>query len=59
ETFDKVNQLLITQEDEAVWWRDACLWYFGNFARQPIPDQYEKPRYNEREIKVKQARDNL
>ncbi|MBK5269734.1 MAG: alpha-glucuronidase [Bacteroidia bacterium] len=56
ETFDKVNQLLITQEDEAVWWRDACLWYFGNFARQPIPDQYEKPRYNQEGINKKSNR---
>ncbi|MEO6148530.1 MAG: alpha-glucuronidase family glycosyl hydrolase [Mucilaginibacter sp.] len=44
-TFDKVTQLLIKQEDEAVWWRDACLWYFAKYSRKPIPQQYEAPRY--------------
>lgn len=49
-----VAQLLETQEDEAVWWRDACLWYFGQYAPTDIPSTYEKPRYTERDFKRKE-----
>lgn len=51
ETYAKVVYLLEVQEDEAVWWRDACLWYFGQFSRLAIPKEYEKPRYDEAEFK--------
>jgi len=52
-TFKKVKDLLDLQEDEAVWWRDANLWYFGKFSQQTLPPDLEKPRYNEEEIKLK------
>jgi alpha-glucuronidase len=35
--------LLAIQQDEAVWWRNACLLYFQTFSRQPIPAGYEQP----------------
>ena len=41
--FEHVNMLLKVQENEAVWWRNACLLYFQTFSKMPIPDQYEKP----------------
>lgn len=43
ERFEHVRMLLQVQEQEAVWWRDACLLYFQQFSRKPIPSQYEQP----------------
>jgi alpha-glucuronidase len=43
ERFQQVQQLLAIQEQEAVWWRNACLLYFQTFSKMPIPSQYEKP----------------
>jgi alpha-glucuronidase len=41
--FDQVKMLLSIQEEEAIWWRNACLLYFQTFSKKPIPDKYEKP----------------
>ena len=46
ERYEQVKMLLNIQEKEAVWWRDACLSYFQTFSKQPIPDNYEKPKYS-------------
>jgi alpha-glucuronidase len=35
--------LLIIQEKEAVWWRNACLLYFQTFSGMPIPSGIEQP----------------
>lgn len=43
ERFEHVAMLLKIQEEEAVWWRNACLLYFQTFSKQPIPAQYEQP----------------
>ncbi|THU36039.1 alpha-glucuronidase [Niastella caeni] len=43
ERFNQVRQLLAIQEQEAVWWRNACLLYFQTFSRKAIPAGYEKP----------------
>lgn len=43
ERFNHVSMLLSLQEEEAVWWRNACLLYFQTFSRKPIHTQYEKP----------------
>jgi alpha-glucuronidase len=43
ERFTQVKMLLAIQQDEAVWWRNACLLYFQTFSRQPIPAGYEQP----------------
>jgi alpha-glucuronidase len=41
--FAHVKALLKIQEQEACWWRDACLLYFQTFSRLPIPSEYEQP----------------
>jgi alpha-glucuronidase len=43
ERFRQIQQLLNIQEQEAVWWRNACLLYFQTFSGKPIPAGYEKP----------------
>ena len=45
ERFRQVQQLLAIQEQEAVWWRNACLLYFQIFSNKPIPAGYEKPNH--------------
>ncbi len=40
--FEQVRMLLIVQEKEAVWWRNACLLYFQTYSKMPIPFD-EKP----------------
>ena len=41
--FNQVNMLLEIQLQEAKWWRDACLLYFQQFSKRPIPEEYAKP----------------
>lgn len=43
ERFKQVQQLLAIQEQEAVWWRNACVLYFQTFSRKEIPAGYEQP----------------
>lgn len=43
ERFEQVGMLLAIQEEEALWWRNACVLYFQTFARKPLPAGYEKP----------------
>jgi alpha-glucuronidase len=43
ERFRQVQQLLAIQEQEAVWWRNACVLYFQTFSNKPIPAGLEKP----------------
>lgn len=43
ERFDHVRQLLLVQEQEATWWRDACLQYFQTFSKMPLPAGIPKP----------------
>lgn len=43
--YKHVVDLLVVQEREARWWRDACLLYFQTFSGMPIPDEYEKPEH--------------
>lgn len=43
ERFRQVQMFLSVQEKDAVWWRDACLLYFGTFSKMPLPAGYEKP----------------
>ncbi|TDH27339.1 alpha-glucuronidase [Segetibacter sp. 3557_3] len=44
--FEQVKMLLAVQEQEAVWWRDACLLYFQSYSKRPLPEGYEKPAHN-------------
>lgn len=41
--FREVQMLLQIQQDEARWWRDACILYFQTFSRLPLPAGYEQP----------------
>jgi alpha-glucuronidase len=38
--FKAVDDFLQTQHYEARWWRDACLAYFGDVSKQPMPAGY-------------------
>lgn len=44
--FEQVKKLLVVQEKEAVWWRNACLLYFQTFSKMPVPSNYEKPDHD-------------
>lgn len=46
ERFAQTKTFLQIQEDEAIWWRDACLRYFQTFSGRPIPDRYERPAHS-------------
>ena len=41
--FNEVAGFLKIQVDEARWWRDASLDYFGSISGLPIPPGYERP----------------
>ena len=44
--FDEVQRKLRIQARDAVWWRDACLLYFQQFSKRPIPADMEHPVHN-------------
>jgi len=44
--FEKVQALLIKQEENARVWRDACLLYFQTFSKKEIPVKYEQPEHD-------------
>ena len=46
ERFAQVRAFLAIQEQEARWWRDACVLYFQTFSGRPIPDGYERPEHD-------------
>ncbi len=39
-----IAALLVIQEKEARWWRDACLLYFQTFSQRPFPPDCEPPQ---------------
>jgi alpha-glucuronidase len=43
ERFEHISAFLNIQEQEAVWWKDACLLYFQTFSQMPIPAEVEQP----------------
>ena len=45
ETFQDIQSRLKQQALDAVWWRDACLLYFQQYADMPIPSELEQPVY--------------
>lgn len=45
ERFTHVAQRLGRQEREAIHWRDACLLYFQQFSRRPLPSGVEAPAH--------------
>ena len=42
ERFQHVKMMLTIQVKESIWWRNACLLYFREFSKTPIPAAYEK-----------------
>ena len=46
ERFEQVKSLLAIQYKEAQWWRDACLLYFQQFSKKPIPAEYPQPAHS-------------
>jgi alpha-glucuronidase len=42
ERFADVTRRLQIQEEDAVWWRDACLLYFQTFSRRSFPAGVQK-----------------
>lgn len=46
ERFKEVQTRLKIQAHDAVWWKDACLLYFQQFSKHPIPYDIERPVYN-------------
>ncbi len=42
---------LITQQKEAIWWRDAWVLYLQTFSKQPIPLPFKKPERTLDEVK--------
>lgn len=43
ERFNEVQQQLVVQAKEAIWWRDACLLYFQTFSNKEIPFELDRP----------------
>ena len=43
ERAEQVTMLLHIQENEAMWWRNACLLYFQTFSKMPFPANFEQP----------------
>jgi len=52
--FNQVKMALEIQEQEAIWWRNACVLYFQQFSRLPIPNGLEKPQGTLAEYKAAQ-----
>ena len=51
ERFRSVSAKLEIQLNDAVWWRDACLLYFGEFSGKNVPSDQEKPGYDLQKMK--------
>ena len=43
ELFGMVKTKLAKQEKLAEWWRDACVLYFQQYSKKPLPDGLQKP----------------
>ena len=48
--FKAVQRKLRAQSANAVYWKDACLQYFQQFSKMPIPYSIERPVHNLDEI---------
>jgi alpha-glucuronidase len=45
ERFAQVAAFLAIQEQEAQWWRDACIAYFQSINRRPLPAGFAPPAH--------------
>lgn len=46
ERYNHVHSFLKIQAEEAVWWKDACLLYFGQFSKMPLPQGVEPAKHD-------------
>jgi alpha-glucuronidase len=46
ERFAQVSAFLAIQEQEARWWRDACIAYFQSVNRRPLPPGFAPPAHS-------------
>ncbi|EOZ98659.1 Alpha-glucuronidase [Indibacter alkaliphilus LW1] len=44
--FEHVLSFMEIQAEEAEWWRDAVLLYFGQYSGLPLPEGVEPPKHN-------------
>ncbi|WP_304517638.1 alpha-glucuronidase family glycosyl hydrolase [Cecembia rubra] len=44
--FKHIDSFLKIQVNEAEWWRDACLLYFGQYSKMPLPEGVEAPKHD-------------
>lgn len=51
ERWEAVRDKLVIQESDAIWWRDACVQYFGEFSGMPVPADVEQPERPLEELK--------
>lgn len=42
--WEQVQERLKVQEEDARWWRDACVQYFGGFSGMPVPPEVQAPQ---------------
>jgi alpha-glucuronidase len=45
ERFAETAAFLAIQEEEARWWRDACIAYFQSLSKRPLPAGYPAPEH--------------
>ena len=50
--FTEVQSKLRIQVCDAVWWKDACLLYFQQFSKHPIPYDIERPVHDLDDLKL-------
>jgi alpha-glucuronidase len=46
ERFEQVAAFLRIQQDEAQWWRDACIAYFQSINKLPLPAGFASPKHS-------------
>ena len=46
ERHGQIAAFLRIQEQEATWWRDACIAYFQSVAQRPLPASYPQPQHS-------------
>lgn len=44
--YEHVLSFLMIQAEEAEWWRDSVLLYFGQFSNLPLPEGVEPPKHD-------------
>ncbi|MNK36376.1 Extracellular xylan exo-alpha-(1-_2)-glucuronosidase precursor [compost metagenome] len=49
--FKSVQSRLKIQSKDAVWWKDACLLYFQQYSKMPIPYDIERPVHELEDLK--------